>query len=92
MCANPVDPRDWTMEHASYIYTGDILSLTFTIRSGADLPTWPTLRIAKLTGEQRIDSDYTIDNGTLLEYYVDDGTMPLPNCTLNDAKCVQVRW
>jgi hypothetical protein len=56
-----------------FLQLGHLVSLTLKINAGALLPTRPILRIVPILGEQRIDNDIEILNGTALPYYLTHG-------------------
>ena len=52
------------------------------ISSGVKLPTQPTLEIVQVTGEQRLDHDWTVDNSTKYWFSVGPG-----NCSTCPQIC-----
>ena len=81
-CANPIVPADWDVEFEPYIYEGDKFELILKIKSGVKLPTWPTVEVVQVTGEQRLDDDWTVVNSTKYWYSVGPG-----NCSACPLVC-----
>ena len=87
-CANPIVPADWDIEFEPYIYEGDKFELILKIKSGVKLPTWPTLEVVQVTGEQRLDDDWTVVNST--QYWFALGAGNCSACPLAcPVECVQ---
>ena len=47
----------------------------------------PTLRIASVTGMQRLDNDIEIDNETDIWFAIKEPLLPIPNCFNDTDKC-----
>ena len=81
LCGNPVEPEDWTLEYSPFLEDNHPFNLTLKIATGKVLPTKPTLRFAKVIGEQRLDSNIEISNETSIKFFLHDSEdNPVSDC------------
>ena len=90
LCGNPVNPPDWEISYSPFMYTGTTFNVTLTIAPNVPLPTRPKLRIVSIQGDQRLDHDLEVLNGTALTFYINDvvDIGDVPDCDNGDSKCI----